>query len=456
MSIFKIKKYINGIDYDKNTDYTEKINEAKAAGDTSKLAELEEARNRKIEGENLNERKTYNYIDIGTKIEEGIRNNISAAEMKELVDARRDKAYQNKQYDIYKNDEIQKKGLKYYYDAESGAGVNHSNRPEEERSYDEQISSLLEKISNVQNFSYNPEDDPAYTALKSQMRNESRRAATDVLAEVGQQGGGTSSYAVSAAAQAANNYNAKLTEEIPRLAELAYQRYADSVEGDRKALDYALKASDKEHEEYIDSLEQFNDDREYARESYENALDRYAEEEDREFEKKMELDELEYKKEEDSRDRAWDAVLNYEKNGVAATDELLSAAGMGSYGALNKESASIYRNKLDLDALVKNKQIANYDARTAKTYNDISLANAKFAYQKQKDADKKTNNKTQIKSAEDVFKVNMTNGRNENGVLIGEERVNLTKFVSGCISGSIVETKNADGSYSYKYAEKKK
>ena len=447
---YKRRKYVNGVDYDKNVDYSAEMEKAKAAGDTDRLASLEEKRNRKIEGEGLSERKTYNYIDIGTKIEEGIRNNISPVEMKELVDARRDKAYQNKQYDIYKNDEIQKRGLKYYYDAESGAGAGHSNRPEEKNSYEDRINSLLSRISNVKSFEYNPEEDAAYKALQKQMQNESRRAATDVLADIQQQGGGKSSYAVSAATLAANNYNAKLTEEIPRLAELAYNRYQDSIENDRKALEYALKASEAEHKAYMDSLDQFNSDREFSLESYEKALDRYAEEEDREFEKQMELEKNALNREKEARD----TIQHYEKSGVPAPIELLKEAGMENYGGVNQQSASVYRTKLDLEAIVKNKQIANYNARTTKTYNDMSLANEKFVYQQEKDK-KENGTKTVINSTEDVFKANMTNGRTSEGVYIGSQLVKMADFIAACQSGEIVEVPNGDGTYTYKFAEKK-
>lgn len=411
--VYKVNKYVNGIDYDKDRDYAAEMNEAKKKGDTDLLAQLEDERNKKIEGENLPYRKTYDYIDIGTKIEEGIRNRVSPAEIKELVDARRDKAYQNGQYDIYKSDEIQKRGLKYYYDAESGVGQMHEERPTEQRSYDAEIRSLLNKISNARNFEYDLESDPVYTNLRNQMRNESRRAATDVLADIQQQSGGKSSYAATAASLAANNYNAKLTEQIPRLYELAFERYQGGLENQQEALDYALRASDAEHERYQDSLEQYNRDREYANESYENALDRYMEEDQRKFDADMELAEFNYQKERDQREAdyerfkdeqeaqakriedARDLVMHYEEGGVSAVPELLEDAQMSDYQSMNEENASLFRRKLDLDAIAAERDIAKTNASIAKAYNDMAndnqrtaLANQKFAYQQEKDKEK--------------------------------------------------------------------
>ena len=430
MSVFKVnkkRKYVNGVDYDKNTDYSLEIEKAKQSGNTGALAGLEEKRNRKIEGENLSERKTYNYIDIGTKIEEGIRSGASPIEIKELVDARRDKAYQNKQYDIYKNDEIQKKGLKYYYDAESGAGINHSNRPEEEDNYSQRIRELLDRISQAKEFKYDPESDPEYKELKNQLRNESRRAASDILAEASMQSGGQSSYAVSAASMAANNFNSKLAEHIPRLSQLAYERYLGKIGIDQKALDFTLKASEKDHEKYLDALKQFNSDREFSRENVERETERYLRE-----------DEQKFNEEQDKINDARDVVEHYEKSGVSAPDDLLKEANLSSYKEANEESASLYRRKLDLEAIVKNKQIANYNARTAKTYNDMNVSNEKLKLQKEKDT------KSQNPSSE-----NITNPRNENGILVGNAYISESEFLAMLEAGKIVPRQNPDGTVTY-------
>ena len=53
----------------------------------------------------------------------------------------------------------------------------------------------------------------------------------DLLGELSASTGGVaSSYAVSAAAQARENYNRKLTDKIPQLYEDAYERYIDGIE----------------------------------------------------------------------------------------------------------------------------------------------------------------------------------------------------------------------------------
>ena len=80
--IFKSRRtYKNGVDYDKDIDYSKEMEKAALAGDMARLAKLEEERNKKIDGEKMTDvSKTYNYIDLGTKIEAGIRDGASPYE----------------------------------------------------------------------------------------------------------------------------------------------------------------------------------------------------------------------------------------------------------------------------------------------------------------------------------------------------------------------------------------
>lgn len=380
--VFNVKKYKNGIDYDKNRDYSAEMEKAKKDGDTSLLAKLEDERNKKIEGENLPYRKTYNYIDIGTKIEKGIRDKISAPEMKELVDARRDKAVGSEKLQPFKNDEIQKRGLKYYYDEESGAGYEGRNRPEKKDSYSEDIKDLIKRIKSRDDFEYDIENDEVFKNIKAQLDVGAKRAMTDVLAEVGQSTGGNSSYGVSAAMQAASKFTDKLAEEMPKLYELAYKRYQDSLNADIDALDATLKAKDEEDESYNEELTQWNKDREYGKKAYDDALSVMADE-----------DEKIKKAEDEAIKSARELLKYYEEKGIPATDALLKLARMENFSELNKENADYYENKLMLDALVKSKQVENYNARTSKTYSDMAINKEKLKLQKEKDGNDEENYK---------------------------------------------------------------
>ena len=77
-------------------------------------------------------------------------------------------------------------------------------------------------------FTYNPSTDPAYQAYRQQYLSAGQRATQNTLAQASAATGGRpSSYAISAAAQAGNNYAAQLSDKIPELYNQAYNRYTN-------------------------------------------------------------------------------------------------------------------------------------------------------------------------------------------------------------------------------------
>ena len=115
--------------------------------------------------------------------------------------------------------------------------------------YGDQLNSALQKITN---WSYDPMQDANYQALAKVYGARGNQAAQDTLGEAAALNGGLqSSYAVSAAQQARNQYNQELAALIPELEqnafnkaqttynalmdadESAYGRFRDT-EGDRK------------------------------------------------------------------------------------------------------------------------------------------------------------------------------------------------------------------------------
>lgn len=480
------KKYRRGIDYNNERDYSEEIDRAVKAGDENLAARLEDERNRKIDGENLPYRKTYNYIDIGTKIQKGIREGASPNEIKELTDARRDKAFQSDRYDAYKSDEIQKEGKRYYYNAASGAGANYENRPDYKNTYESDIRSLLSKISNRKEFSYDPESDPVYQGLRQQMSNEAKKAITDVSAEFSQMGGGANSYAASAAASAANSYRSKLTEKLPELYQMAYKRYSDNLDNQRKALDYTMKASDTEYNKYLDSLSQFNKDRDYADKNYENDITREESEDKRKYDAGQDKLDNEYREKvfdekvkqdefNNSRkliDAARELILYYEGKGISVPKELLETAEMEGYADANKESASVSKRIADLNEIVKRRQIANYDARTSKIYNDTRNSNIKTELAVAKANEKKDDKKSKSSSgssssgsaAEELLgaegmsdadigiknlkESRIKNKRNASGIYIGSEFFTYNEMYSAICRRLVSVTRDSSGQYS--------
>ena len=83
--------------------------------------------------------------------------------------------------------------------------------------YSAQMSDILNQILNRDAFSYDVNSDPLYSQYKSQYLREGQRAMNDTLASAAAGAGGMNSYALSAAQQAQNYYDAQLGDKIPEL-----------------------------------------------------------------------------------------------------------------------------------------------------------------------------------------------------------------------------------------------
>ena len=102
-----------------------------------------------------------------------------------------------------------------------------ANKDPFKSAYSEQIAALVQKAQdNTANFKYDPMTDASYQALAKEYARLGDRANENTLAnQAALTGGRASTYAVSAAAQAQNQYNQALTDKIPELERLAYDRF---------------------------------------------------------------------------------------------------------------------------------------------------------------------------------------------------------------------------------------
>ena len=113
------------------------------------------------------------------------------------------------------------------------------------RRYLENAVNLAEELSYQKPFSYDPNEDPVYQAYRNKYLTEGNRASRDSLASYASLTGGyTNSAAATAAAQAELYYNQQLTDKIPELAELAYQRYSDQYRNNLSLLDSMIDIYD--------------------------------------------------------------------------------------------------------------------------------------------------------------------------------------------------------------------
>lgn len=93
------------------------------------------------------------------------------------------------------------------------------------------IESYLDRINNYDEFSYNPENDPAYLAYKEQYMRDAREAYDDAYGlGAARTGGYANSAALTSAAGEYFDHMAELADRIPELAEFAFERYTDNFD----------------------------------------------------------------------------------------------------------------------------------------------------------------------------------------------------------------------------------
>ena len=127
-------------------------------------------------------------------------------------------------------------------------------------SYTAGINELLSKLSG-RKFSYDHNADPAYIAHKNAYTEQGRLAMEDTVGIASAHTGGyTTSYAVSAANQAYNNYVSKVGEVIPELYEAAYNRYNDETEELYDRIELLSSLNDDEWSRYSDVLSSYYDE----------------------------------------------------------------------------------------------------------------------------------------------------------------------------------------------------
>ena len=140
--------------------------------------------------------------------------------------------------------------------------------------YAGEIESAFGALRDREPFSYTPESDPVYRSYRKQYLREGSRAAEDTMGKAAALTGGLpSSYAVTAASEAQNVYQAALADKVPELAALAYELYADEYDRAYDRLAALMKAESADYSRWADDRE----DR-YRRERDALADERYADE----------------------------------------------------------------------------------------------------------------------------------------------------------------------------------
>lgn len=128
-------------------------------------------------------------------------------------------------------------------------------QPAYESKYQGQIDSALDKVTNRQDFTYDPLKDANYQAMAKVYSKQGEQAAKNTMGDAAALNGGYgSSYAVTASQQARNDYNQQLASQIPALQQAAYDKYLNEHNMNVTALGALRDADAMEYGKYRDNV----------------------------------------------------------------------------------------------------------------------------------------------------------------------------------------------------------
>ena len=212
------------------------------------------------------------------------------------------------------------------FDAEKSAGFDDSayqtRKPVYTSSYADRIDDLVSSLESRPEFRYDAESDPLYQPYRSQYRREGSRAVDDTLAEAAAYAGGMNSYAVTAAQQAGDYYNAQLMDRVPELAQLAYEMYRADYDADVEQLNLLRAQEAAEYSRYQDQLADWYTELENAYRQYRDSVGDSQWQQSFDYEKAQDkqayrqwLEQFNYNKAQDAIDNAYrQSVLDAERS----------------------------------------------------------------------------------------------------------------------------------------------
>ena len=187
--------------------------------------------------------------------------------------------------------------------------------------YESQLADALDKVTNRQDFTYDPLKDASYQALAKIYTKRGEQARQNTLGDAAALTGGiASSYATSAAAQAQSDYNQQLAAQIPALQEAAYNRYMNDYNMNVSALGALRDAEDAAYGRYRDTVADkqwqygaaWDDYRAGVSDSqWQQSFDRDKYESDRNYNYQVNRDK--------TTDKQWQQEFNLKKKSVASS-----------------------------------------------------------------------------------------------------------------------------------------
>lgn len=228
--------------YDKDIDYAKLMSESAAKGDYASAWQYEQMRNQKVTDQNAAGNTRYK---TSNQYENWQTNPLYGGS-----------AYEASKTDTYTPSVSIGNPSDFQYDVA---------KPTYESPYSGQIDSLLAEIMNTEDFAYNYANDPLYAQYAETYGREGNRAMNDTLAASSANTGGlASSYSVGAANQANNYYMSQLSDKIPELEQLAYQKYNDDYARSSNNLGLLQGQDDRMYGRNRDSVGDWYADRDFS------------------------------------------------------------------------------------------------------------------------------------------------------------------------------------------------
>lgn len=330
-----------------------------------------------------------------------------------------------------------------------------------ESQYADQIQDLFDSIQNRDPFTYSPDSDVSYHAYAEKYRNAGQKARDDTLASAAAMTGGIpSSYAMTAAQQAQNNYNAALSDVLPQLEQLAYNKYLNEGSEMRSDLATLMQMDDLAYQHHVDS--------------YNNALNEwqlnYGVDRDRVGDIRY-ADETDYSRSQYERELALEQAMTMLNLGLMPSTELLTASRMNNgdvqaiYNAIREQMAqdtkgksggsnsdSSYSGKTEAeryDALFRAAQASgnpkSYIANHYKEYGFKSSSGLTSDYE---------NWAEKSAGQQEVASSSVANQNGSTWVHVpGLGRLSWSELEYYVDNGKVIEYKGSDGKYRYKAAQ---
>ena len=239
-------------------------------------------------------------------------------------------------------------------------------QPEYTNRYDETIQDLLKQILNREAFSYDPERDQLYSQYRKQYTREGQRATQDALgAAAAASGGIPSSYAVNAAAQAGDYYASQMTDKIPELYQLAYNKYMNDYNMKLSDLGAVQGAEQSDYDKFLNEMQQYNTNRAFDYQAWMDEYNRI----NNDLQTASGLEQLDYTKylndmNQFNTDRSFnygqllDEVNNQTARRSEAMNKALTAAELGDNSFLNNLGINTDNNPTDYERRYQLAQLA--------------------------------------------------------------------------------------------------